>query len=220
MKDPMNIIGVRFGRLTAIRSAGKTKNRAYAYLFACDCGRTIKALGANARSGTTKSCGCLKTEMLRARTVHGATRNREITKEYRIWTAMKTRCLNPKNNHYHRYGGRGIRICERWLGKTGFANFLADMSGRPSPRHSIDRIDNDGNYEPGNCRWATRVEQARNTSRTILVTHAGETMPMTEWAKRLQMDTNLLRDRLIVQKMSLAEAVSTPVGRWKKQNRE
>jgi hypothetical protein len=104
------------------------------------------------------------------------------TPEHRIWLGMKGRCSNPNYEGYHNYGGRGIRVCDRWL---LFANFIADMGHRPSPLHSIERIDNDGHYDPGNCKWATREEQNRNSRQNVKLTHNGQTMTIAEWADKL-----------------------------------
>ena len=100
------------------------------------------------------------------------------TPEHNTWCEIRRRCEDPKRNNYHTHGGRGIKVCERW---QKFENFYADMGARPSPKHSIDRIDNDGNYEPGNCRWATRREQALNTRRNLIVTAFGKTAPLGEF---------------------------------------
>lgn len=125
---------------------------------------------------------------------HGASRIGQKTPEYRIWCAMRERCANPHHNQFHRYGGRGIRVCERW---DSFANFLTDMGVRPSASHSIDRYPNkDGNYEPGNCRWATDVEQARNKSTSMILTLNGETLHVLEWANKLNLSINTIRMRL------------------------
>lgn len=111
-----------------------------------------------------------------------------------VWRGMKRRCYSPKCAKYPRYGGRGIRVCDRWL--ESFDNFLADMGPRPSPEHSIDRIDNDGNYEPSNCRWATREEQQRNTSRARMITIGGRSAPLAEWEKLSGMGRDAVRARL------------------------
>ena len=105
-----------------------------------------------------------------------------MTVEYRAWSCMLTRCYQPNFVHYGNYGGRGITVCAEW--RASYAAFLAHVGRRPSPEHSLDRIDSRGNYEPGNCRWATRKEQARNTRRNRLVTIAGETLPIAAWAER------------------------------------
>lgn len=114
-------------------------------------------------------------------------------REHDAWAAMKARCMNPKSHYYHRYGGRGIVICERWL--NSFANFLADMGPRPEGT-SLDRIDNNGNYEPGNCRWATQKEQMRNMSRNRSVTAFGETRLMCEWEEIAGLTSGSVSNRL------------------------
>jgi hypothetical protein len=130
-----------------------------------------------------------------------------LTPEYRSWRHMHDRCLNANDQDYSNYGGRGISICQRWL--DGFENFLADMGPRPSPKHSLDRIDNDGPYSPENCRWATQCEQMRNTRRTRLLTHDGLTLPLTDWAVRLGIHKASLRERLM-RGWPIDLALSTP----------
>lgn len=130
-------------------------------------------------------------------------------REYRIWKLMRGRCANPKTPHWHRYGGRGITVCDRW--RDSFANFLADMGRAPTPRHTIDRFpDPDGNYEPDNCRWATRRQQARNTSTNRMVAWRGESLCLAEWAERLEVTPRALALRL--RRQPLADAM-TPVAR-------
>jgi len=129
----------------------------------CDCGNFFRAYRHNVESGHTKSCGCLKRKGTRTR--HGEASGRTMSAEYRVWVDIKQRCTNPRRKGYQYWGGMGVRICERWL--NSFENFLADMGRRPSASHSIDRFPNKhGDYEPGNCRWATRSEQSRNRRRT------------------------------------------------------
>lgn len=122
----------------------------------CDCGTVTAVRIGHLNSGASRSCGCLVRE---ENTTHGHAGGCR-TPEYNAWLAMNQRCTNPKNPRWKDYGGRGIRVCERW--KDSFKTFIADMGVRPSPQHSIDRKDNDGNYEPHNCRWATRYEQQAN----------------------------------------------------------
>ena len=119
--------------------------------------------------------------------------HRKFLPEYRAWACMRTRCRNPNSQDYALYGGRGILVCERW---NSFAAFLEDMGLKPSPKHSIDRIDNDGNYTPGNCRWATPKEQANNQRRSRRVEFHGEQLSLPEWATRLGISRESLRDRL------------------------
>lgn len=123
---------------------------------------------------------------------HGAARNGKKTAEYRIWCAMRERCNSKNHSEFHRYGARGIRICERW---NSFEMFFADMGKRPSAQHSIDRIDVSGNYEPENCRWATKSEQGRNKRTSVRLSLNGETRHRLEWAERLNLSVNTIKRR-------------------------
>lgn len=130
------------------------------------------------------------------------------TPEYLSWAGMIQRCTNPKNYGYRYWGGRGIAVCERW---RKFQNFLADMGTKPSHRHSIDRINNNGNYEPGNCRWATMSEQRLNSTTTRWLTFRGVTQPMKDWAHAVGLSYKTLSDRL-QRGWSVEKAISTPTG--------
>jgi len=155
-----DMLGQKYGQLTVIAEAGQDKWGKSQFLCECVCGTTTTVTGNSLRTGHKRSCGCLSVVM-RAQelTRHGQSRKDAETPEHLAWSQMRGRCRNVNNPRYKDYGGRGITICERW---EAFENFFADMGPRPSPKHSIDRINNDGNYEPLNCRWATTLQQAHN----------------------------------------------------------
>jgi hypothetical protein len=125
--------------------------------------------------------------------IHGHTRGGKVSSEYSSWMAMRSRCDNPDNNRYHLYGARGIAVCERW---GAFANFLVDMGPKPSPEHSIERLDGDGNYEPGNCKWATRYEQGANKRNNRLVTINGITQHASAWGRETGLGEHEILRRL------------------------
>jgi hypothetical protein len=129
------------------------------------------------------------------------------TPEYSCWAAMKQRCFNPKSSVWHRYGGRGIKVCERWI---VFENFLSDMGPKPSLDHSIDRIDNDGDYEPRNCKWSTQKEQCDNRANSILVEFNGETKTMRQWSDKTGLGYRLIAKR-IKSGWSPERALTTPL---------
>jgi hypothetical protein len=149
-------IGERAGFLTVISELPKHRYRRY--LVRCACGAEKSMRGGDLRVAV--SCGCRRGGLTHGETAHG-----KRTGERTAWMAMKARCLNPNASRYECYGGRGITICDRWL--NSYEAFLADMGRRPTGEHSLDRVNNDGHYEPGNCRWATRSEQQRNKRKEI-----------------------------------------------------
>lgn len=176
-----DMTGLVFHRLTVVGRLG-TSGREPLWDVLCECGTRSATTSSRLRGGITKSCGCLKRETAGASKVtHGATRG-GATKEYATWARIITRCTNPNIRNWNRYGGRGISVCERW--RSSFEAFLADMGPSPSRRHSIDRYpNNDGNYEPGNCRWATAEQQARNTSAARILVIDGRALSVVEWAE-------------------------------------
>ena len=144
---------------------------------------------------------------------HGSGPNRESARSHALrpmWTSMMNRCYLPSQKSYTSYGGRGIAVCARW---RDFWVFVADVSPRPSKGHTLDRIDNDGNYEHGNCRWATRTEQLRNQRRNRLLTHNGRTQCLTAWAEEAGLDKAVLRGRIVKLGWSVDRAITTPTRR-------
>lgn len=180
-----DLSGQTFGYLTALRPVGRAKGREIIWLCQCRCGNKHRTVGSRMKSGMGLSCGCRHKEIV---STHRMTK----TPAHKSWMAMRARCFNPRAKGYEHYGGRGITICARW---DSFENFLADMRERPAGM-TIERIDNNGNYEPTNCRWATRAEQSLNTSQNHYLTYQGETLLISEWAKRLGVKTYVLCHRV------------------------
>jgi hypothetical protein len=167
------IVGQRFERWTVVRT-GERKGAHPATLCVCDCGTERVVRTELLRNGKSKSCGCYRDEKA---TTHG----RSHTPIHNIWLAMRRRCSLPSDNSYERYGGRGIKVCDRW---QVFENFLADMGERPSSKHSVERENNEGDYEPGNCVWAVKLVQANNTRSNAYYTLDGETLTLAQWARK------------------------------------
>jgi hypothetical protein len=182
----LDLTGQRFGRLTAL-SRIKTPGKPSKWLCQCDCGNTSTPHTKSLTTGDTQSCGCIYKG---PEPIH----NMYKTAEYRAWGSLVQRCTNPNSRNWRNYGGRGITVCERW--RNSFADFYKDMGPRPTPVHQIDRIDNDGNYEPGNCRWATRSENQDNRRNTIMLALNGELKSITEWCKELNISKSTVQYRL------------------------
>jgi hypothetical protein len=192
--NELNIAGQRFGKLVAIERIGRDPLGAAVWSAMCDCGNLTSGAARNIRAGKKKSCGCLSSSIKERATTHGASvKGSRLRPTYQSWLNMRMRCLQPTHQAYSRYAGRGIGICERW---ASFENFLEDMGERPSPKHSIERIDNDGHYEPGNCRWATIVDQARNRRSNVHITYCGETLTLSQWSERTGLAISLISRRL------------------------
>lgn len=167
-----DMTGQKIGRLTVIRANGQSRTRQMLWLCQCECGNQSTVFGGDLRDGHTRSCGCLKTELnIQRHTTHDGSRRmrkngiREGHPLYDIWIGIRHRCHHQTNREYPRYGGRGIKMHPAWY--ESFPIFVSAVGERPSLEHSIDRIDNDGNYEPGNVRWATPKEQRRNSGKPI-----------------------------------------------------
>ena len=183
-KHKEDLTGRTFGRWSV---KGKGLDNRLMYLCVCDCGTIREVPPSRLKSGRSTSCGCYDLER---KTKHGRTR----TRVYRTYMHMVDRCYNAKDDHYKWYGGRGISVCERWLGVDGFINFLEDMGDRPRGK-SLDRIDNDGDYEPTNCRWATQQQQTRNSRSAVILELGGEKKCIKEWSEILGIDRVVIGKR-------------------------
>jgi len=208
-----NLAGRRFGRIT-VRGRGPNEHKTMArWHCVCDCGKQTLVRHRSLVKGLTMSCGCYGKEIGRtAALVHGESHDPTRV----AWIDMLDRCQNPSNASYHNYGGRGISVCQWWT--KSFDSFLRDVGRRPSKNHSIDRINNNGNYEPGNCRWATRTEQSRNRRTNRLVTAFGETLPAISWAERYGLRPTTLINRLN-SGMSPEDAIRKPANQRKATSR-
>lgn len=184
----IDLTGKRFGRYAVV-----DRHVAHLWNCVCDCGAKRVVNGSSLRLGFSLSCGCLRREVFNktlagSRATHGMSHH----PEYRVWASMRDRCNNPNTANYPQYGGRGVKVCDRW---NDYSLFIADMGRRPAG-HSLDRIDNNGNYEPTNCRWATRQEQNRNTRRNKTLAHNGDVRCIAEWADKTGIHEAIIRQRL------------------------
>lgn len=200
----------RYGRLVVIsRELSEKPLKRRKWLCRCDCGKEKFVTGDCLREGKTKSCGCLRSEVTSARTrVHGM----RHSPEFGVWSGMRNRCNNPNNDFFASYGARGIKVCDRW--QNGFAEFYADMGPRPSPKHTIERLNNDGNYEPSNCKWAVNIDQANNRRSNRFVAYRGMTLTVRQLMAHCPhpISHSTLRSRLYEKDWSVEDAVNTPVG--------
>lgn len=190
----------RFGSLVVVERHGTADKTRATWLCRCDCGGTSVVRTLDLRAGKATTCGCS----------HGEQHGLSGHPNYVNWYAMISRCTRRADAGYKFYGGRGITVCDRWSGPNGLAAFIEDMGTRPSPDHEIDRIDTNGNYEPNNCRWATRQQQCQNTRRNVFVTHNGETLCLTEWARRAGLAYKTLHHRIFKARWPMDKALSTP----------
>lgn len=209
----------RFGRLIVF---GRSKNNKFGVLYwlcGCDCGSILVTRGNHLRDGMTKSCGCIQKEKasdlcreLRLKHGHSLCKNR--TRTYDSWASMVSRCNNPNHKYYHCYGGRGVKICERW---HKFENFLEDMGESPS-RLQIDRIDNNDNYHKQNCRWVTSKVNNRNRRNNRLIVFDGKIQCLAAWAEEYNLSTATLRARILKFHWSIKDSLTTPVGARRENN--
>ena len=206
MTKALNLIGSVIGNWTVLSLHSSAPRR---YLCRCTCGVEKDVSSSNLQSGQSTGCGHDKAERVRISKIkHGALANGKKHPLYNAWRAMLSRCTNPKNAEYRKYGGRGIMVCEAWM---NFHQFVADMGPKPTPQHSIDRFpDNNGNYEPENCRWATKGEQSGNRRTNRDITHNGRTMCLAHWAQEVGMVKETLVRRLNCG-MPFGDAISLPL---------
>lgn len=181
-----DLTGKTFGVLTVVALSENYKPGKVKWDCICQCGNITPVRSNNLMSGNTISCGCKATQNALKHGMEGSS-------TYNIWHAMRSRCSNKNVPHYHRYGGRGITVCDRWM--NSFEHFLADMGERPQGM-SIERVNNNKGYSPGNCKWATSKEQGRNQRTNRMLTYQGETKTLVEWSEILNIDRALISNRL------------------------
>jgi len=207
-KNRSKLTGRRFGRLKVLGLDRTEKGYSY-WRCDCDCGGTKVVRGTSLKSGVVMSCGCLHREQAKQNIKFAAIKNTKSgmakTPTYAVWRNMNQRCSDPHNEVYH---GRGIKVCERW---SELDNFVADMGMQP-PGMSIERIDNDGDYEPSNCRWATAREQANNRRTSRILEYNGRTGTVSDWARWLDIPHNVLRGR-IGRGWPVDMALTKPIGK-------
>lgn len=203
--------GTKFGRLTVVGPAEKDEWGAVRWTCRCECGTPVVVKGTGLRRGNPKSCGCLNQDVTMGRSIrHGETRRGARSPEWSAWSSMIYRCHYPLNRSYPNYGGRGIVVCDRW--RELFENFLEDMGRRPSPHHSLDRIDNDGPYSPENCRWSDNKAQHRNKRINTILEYAGKRMTLAAWAECTGIPSSVISHR-ILGSWTVERALTTPVHR-------
>lgn len=178
-------IGRKYGMLTVLSLLEKRVRGRKVWMCQCGCGKTSNVVSDQLSSGKTRSCGCLRI----LSTTHGMTG----TPTYLSWRQLMRRCYGTNSIRFKNYGGRGIKVCDSW---HDFKNFYNDMGEKPTQKHTIDRIDNNGNYEPSNCRWATEKQQQNNRSNNRKITHKGETHTVAEWADITGLDYKLIHNRI------------------------
>lgn len=203
--------GLRFGLLTVLdRAPRRGKHSAAQWLCQCDCGTVMQARSDNLKRGNTGSCGCQSSRaMIGSRSrKHGHYHGHRPTLTWNSWAAMRRRCLDPRTVNYHRYGGSGVTVCDRW--RNDFQAFLADMGERPAPDYTLDRIDGGKSYEPGNCRWASKTEQSRNLSSNRLIFFHGETRCLAEWAELYGLLPETIANRIDHLGWTVEDALTTP----------
>lgn len=200
-----DLTGKVYGQLTVI-SQNTDSGKENFWLCLCSCGKTKSFLGGKLTRKSIRSCGCSCIRKVSG--THNETRGGLHTKEYCAWARTKAKCNVPTHHAYKWYGARGIKICDRWM--NSYENFLADIGRAPSPKHSLGRIDNDGDYEPSNCRWETTQQQANNTRRNRYIEYNGQRKTITQWGRELGIDIEKLRWRIVTYNWPVEKAFTTP----------
>jgi hypothetical protein len=218
MAKKQELSGNRYGRLMAIRPDGNIiddlgRKRQVIWLCKCDCGGEARVKSHNLLHGDTRSCGCLQREVRKSSGKQAITHGMSYSPEYRAWGDMRRRCVDVNFPEYKNYGGRGISVCPEW---QTFEQFFFDMGTRPSDRHSLDRINNDGNYEPGNCRWASRSQQVSNKTSSLIVEAFGRRAALCEFVARGTPEYKRAQDR-IQRGWDAEKALTTPSKRGPRQ---
>mgnify|MGYP001771151571 CR=1 FL=1 len=206
-----DMTGKTFGRLHVFARSENGKNGQAYWICKCECGNIKRVSGYKLRSGNTRSCGCYRDEIRPFnRRIHGMSsyKNKKV-RIYNIWLNMKSRCNNPKNPEYRLYGGRGIAICDEWYDFEKFYKWAKEAGYRDDL--TIDRINTNGNYEPTNCRWATRVEQQNNKRNNHILKYNGQSKTIAEWAEEVGIAYDTLWARIQVYGWSVEKALTTPV---------
>lgn len=208
MRKPFrkDLTGKTFAHLTGISYAGKNNDGWSIWTFKCDCGNVVDRLGTLVATGNTRSCGCIRASQNKTHGLSG-------TPEYISYVSMLRRCTDAKSRMFPRYGGRGITVCDAWLGENGLRAFISDMGNKPTKKHTLERVDNESGYSPGNCVWATKLEQAQNRCTTRLITIDGVTKSQSGWDQSKGSSLNIVGDR-IRRGWSADDAVKTPVAKY------
>lgn len=203
-----DITGQRFGRLLALGPVGLDQNQEVLWLCQCDCGNIATKLGRSMRKGSTQSCGCFgKQRSAEATTIHG------MWKEpiYHKWIHINERCEKESHHNFHRYGERGIKMCDEWRHDfVAFYTHISQLEHFGKEGYTLDRRDNEKGYEPGNVRWATAKQQQRNRHNNHMITHNGETFCLAEWAERVGISYQTIKERL-KRGWSAEKALTTPI---------
>jgi len=214
MSSVRDLKGQRFGRLVVLYDTGERKHRNVVWHCRCDCGNEVDVRGGDLASGNTKSCGCYNRERAaEACTVHGMARHGKQHSVYWTWHNMLQRCENPNNKRYKDYGGRGITVCDEWHDPQIFISWA--LASGWEKGLALDRIDNNGNYKPDNCRFVTPKENSRNKRNNHLITFDGKTQTMAQWAEEVNIPYHILKDRINKLHWPIERALTEPVRRVK-----